>query len=74
MTKTPDDRTADPGEDADYVTVTIMVKRETYEKAKAHVADRDPGTSPLGEYAGMFGVDEYLGNSLDTYCEDRKKR
>lgn len=75
MTKILDDKTAaDTGADAGFVEITTLVSRETYEKAKADVADLDPTTSPLGEFAGMFAIDEYLGNCLEIYFEGRKKR
>lgn len=75
MTKTPDDMTAaDTYADTDFVEITTLVSRETYEKAKAEVADLDPATSPYGEFAGAFGLYEYLGNCLDIYFEDRKMR
>lgn len=74
MTNTFDDKSAtDTDADTDFVEITILVSRETYEKAKAIVDDLDPTTSPYGEFAGTFGVEEYLGNRLDIYFEDQKK-
>ena len=54
----------------DYVTLTLQIKRDVVERAKAHVAIKDPRESPLGEWAGKMTLEEYLASCLQIYFEE----
>ncbi len=70
-TKTPDHpASGDAGSDDDLIPLMIELTRKTFDKARAHVADPDPATSPLGDLAGTMSVEEYLARCLEIYFED----
>jgi hypothetical protein len=51
------------------VEVKLVISRKAYERAQAIVAEKDPRESPLGEWAGLMNVEDYLGQILEMHFE-----